>query len=165
VAIRLYFQREDLIAVHTLATAAQRVLKDIGEPRGVKSVFLSEENVDLVVKPEFKDEWYRHMTESGSFFKHANRDPDETHEFYYETTKSLLWDASRMYVEMDRTGCMEAVCFGNWFMIRHPQLLESPNVFERLGLGEEMRAFYTDDFETILHEIDRFIATREGGSK
>jgi hypothetical protein len=36
VAIRAFFERKDLIAVHTLAAAAQGVLADLARPRGIK---------------------------------------------------------------------------------------------------------------------------------
>src|SRR5688572_12649416 len=39
VAIRLFFERRDAIAVHTLAAAAHSVLVDLARPRGVKIFF------------------------------------------------------------------------------------------------------------------------------
>jgi hypothetical protein len=39
VAIRLFFERKDLLAVHTLAAAAQGILTDLARPKDIKIIF------------------------------------------------------------------------------------------------------------------------------
>jgi hypothetical protein len=48
VAIRLFFERRDPIAVHTLATAAQDVLRRLAKPHGFKGIY---EYIDDLVRP------------------------------------------------------------------------------------------------------------------
>jgi len=60
VAIRLYFERRDLVAVHALAAAAQEILCDLGRPRGIKSVL---RNYDLI-RPEHKKEAAKRFNEA-----------------------------------------------------------------------------------------------------
>jgi ribosomal protein S7 len=54
VAIRLFFERRDMIAVHTLAAAAQGVLRDLGRRKGFMSIF--EEGITNI-RPEKRDEF------------------------------------------------------------------------------------------------------------
>src|SRR2546425_12413580 len=98
VAIRLYFERRDLVAVHTLAAAAQEVLRDLGRLHGIKSIF---KDSDLI-RPERKKELANRFKEAQNFFKHTDRDPDEQLKFYYETTQFYLLDAALLYSQLTR---------------------------------------------------------------
>lgn len=93
VAIRLFFERKDLIAVHTLAAAAQGVLADLGRQKGIRSIFDRPE----LIRPERQKEVYQLFRRAQNFFKHANEDPEATLDFFYETTKFYLLDAALLY--------------------------------------------------------------------
>jgi len=53
VAIQLFFERRDLIAVHTLATAAQDVLRRLAKKQGIKGMY---EHADDRFRPEMNAE-------------------------------------------------------------------------------------------------------------
>ncbi len=73
VAIRLFFEDRDLVAVHTLAAAALDLLRGLARRHGVGSSFLKD---NPLVRPEKKQELARLVNEAQNFFKHADHDPD-----------------------------------------------------------------------------------------
>ena len=119
VAIRLFFERRDLVAVHTLAAASQEILRNLGRPRGLKSMFKD----NPLVRPEKKEEVERLFTEAQNFFKHAGRDPKATLKFYHETTKFYLLDAADLYVQLTGRSFSEITVLQIWFSVKYPDLL------------------------------------------
>lgn len=79
-AIRLFFERKDIIAVHTLAAAALDIFRQVGRPRGFKSLYdrAGERN-----RPEKRREVLNLFREAQNFFKHAGKDPRKELKFYY----------------------------------------------------------------------------------
>lgn len=72
VAVKLYFDGEDPLAVYTLAAAARRIIADLCERKGGVQSFL-----DYVRHPHYtRDGIQRLMTAVANFLKHADRDPD-----------------------------------------------------------------------------------------
>lgn len=153
VAIRLFFQREDTIAVHTLAAAAQQIFRVIGRDRDVKSISFDEDIVAKTIRPEYRQRWYRLLVEPQNFFKHADRDPDVVLKFYPETTRFHLFDAALMCHELDPGGCPEASVFIAWMSQKYSGILADGPIREFL---KEWPASVQrlDDFESILAVID-----------
>lgn len=65
VAIRLFFERKDLLAVHTLAAAAQGILTDLTRPKDIKIIF---DRLDPDLRRAFRA--------AQNFLKHADKDPE-----------------------------------------------------------------------------------------
>src|SRR5882672_9854617 len=76
-AIRMFFERRDTVAIHTLASAASQVLADIGKNRGIYGWTRNKG----IVKPERWDEFRAVITHFENFFKHADKDPNATCDF------------------------------------------------------------------------------------
>jgi hypothetical protein len=146
VAVRLFFERKDLIAVHALAAAADDVLRKLGKARGVSGIF---DFADKVIRPDRIKEWRHRARESQNFFKHA---PNEKVVFYYGATKFLLFDAVYLCSNIAGRRIPEIHVFLTWFMIRHPSYftIEDPAVKTAL----ETKQFDVDDFEVMLSAID-----------
>lgn len=89
VAIRLFFERRDPIAIHTLATAAQEILRALAQPRGIKGIY---EHADALIRPDKKKELIDHLRKAQNFFTHAAKDPGEKLDFFYEATQFYLFD-------------------------------------------------------------------------
>jgi len=98
VAIRLFFERRDMIAVHNLAADAEDVFRALGQARGIKGFY---EHTDELIRPEHRKEFVNIIRSSQNFFKHAaSKDPDEKLEFYPELTPFHLFDAAFLCSEL-----------------------------------------------------------------
>ncbi|WP_426357868.1 hypothetical protein ACPUVO_15640 [Pseudocolwellia sp. HL-MZ19] len=92
-AIRMFFNDEDPISIHTLAEAAAQVICDIGTDYGVKSNLRESDKI----REDKKNEWRKILFKSRNFFKHADKDKNELHEFNTELNDFSLFDAVVMY--------------------------------------------------------------------
>ena len=72
VAIRLFFERRDRIAVHALAVASQEILTRLAQARGIKGML---GYAGEWVFPEKKKELFDAFAKAQNFFKHAAKDP------------------------------------------------------------------------------------------
>ena len=71
-AIRLLFQNEDPIGIHTLAAAGFRILRDLGKAkRSEISQYLTN-----IIKPGMEGRFWKVFSRAANFFKHADNDPD-----------------------------------------------------------------------------------------
>ncbi len=49
-SLKLYFQNQDAISIHTLASAAQNILQDLSKRKGVPTFFVDCEALSVVLK-------------------------------------------------------------------------------------------------------------------
>ena len=119
-AIRMFFGDEDPVSIHTLAEAAAQVLNDIGDKYGAKSIFRDSDKI----REEKMKEWLGHIFKSRNFFKHANRDKDELHEFKDEFNDFSLLDAINMYTTIKQKWVPETLVYLAWFAVAHPNLMK-----------------------------------------
>jgi hypothetical protein len=151
VAIRLFFERRDLVAIHTLAAAAQEVLRDLGCPRGIKSIFKGSD----LIRPEYKDELAHRFNEAQNFFKHADRDPDKELKFYYKTTKFYLLDAALLYNELTGRTLPEIAVLSAWFVTKFPDIVAKGPLEEQIK-GLDLGGTTLDDFRHLLDTVAPF---------
>jgi len=145
-AVRLYFHDGDPVSIHTLVAAAYNVLRDYntnigGEPMLMKEALLEH------VRPEMRQEFTRIMQRAENFFKHANRDHDETLDFGPEQSELLLWEACTKYWQLTSEHPPLLAIFRGWFMATHSHLFDLPEEFRRIfakaaGVTEQGRAAY-----------------------
>ena len=74
VAIKLWFNEEDPVAVHTLACAACQIVHDLCPKEEL--LYRS-----LNIKDEYRKKTIRWLKSPSNFFKHAEKDPNEVIEF------------------------------------------------------------------------------------
>lgn len=125
-AIKLFFDEEDGVSIHTLSESAGQVLYDIGQGQGVFSIV---RDWDRIV-PERKKEWLAAVFKSRNFFKHADKDPDATHEFKDEFNDMSLMDSVGMYSTLKKQWTPETIVFNTWFGLAHPGILKKGTPFE-----------------------------------
>lgn len=144
IAIRLFFERADLIAVHTLAAAATQVLVDVGKSRGVTSPFRDND----IIRPEKKKEWTIILNEAQNFFKHADRDPGGMLDFYPDATPFHIFEGVLMHNAITKGYFPETLVFASWFSLKYPYLLLDGPLKTKLqaGLGQSINL---DDFEVV----------------
>jgi hypothetical protein len=145
VAIRMFFERKDMIAVHTVTTASQQILLDLAKPLDIKSIFEHERLQEL--REVFRN--------SQNFLKHADRDPNARLPFFPEATKFHLFDAALLATRLTDRMLPEAAAFLGWFMKEFPYLFDVTNAPEVAAALEFVKGQNFDNFELVLISIDQ----------
>lgn len=118
-AIRRFFSKEDQVSIHTLAEASGQVLYDIGSTRGAFSVVRDYE----MIRPERKRDWLAVVFKPGNFFKHADKDAEDTLEFKSIFNDFSLFDAVQMHHALKKKWMPETMVFVMWFGLKYPNLI------------------------------------------
>jgi hypothetical protein len=121
-AIWLFFQRGDMLAVHTLAAASLQLFTDIAKKEGVVSRM--EEAVERRIRPEHRKEWVAAVSRTRNFLKHADRDADQSHEYAEEETLFVLFEGTELAYKLGPKKSRECSAYSYWFAYRFPHLLE-----------------------------------------
>jgi hypothetical protein len=111
-AIRLYFDNDDLLAVHALSRAAFRVLFDLQSP-GDNHKELIERTIQYL--------GWGHFNELTNFLKHADRDSgDEKDEPNEGSTQIGIGFAAMLYRHLTKTLTVEMKAFHIWMKVSNP---------------------------------------------
>src|SRR5712691_7914594 len=94
-AVRLYFSAADPVSIHTLTSAAHELLAGVNRTRGGPAMI--EDSLLQWVKPDKVADARRRLRAAANFFKHADRDAEETHVFSPSQTEMRLFDAREAY--------------------------------------------------------------------
>ena len=117
--IWMLFRNDDPVAIHTVAMAALRILRDLVKQRGL------EHPVDSMIRPGKEKEFWCGVSSFANFFKHADRDPDDISDgFREEVNDAVLLLAAFTYYDFlgcQRTEEMEAITA--WYITLHPNVL------------------------------------------
>lgn len=157
-AIHLYFLSRDPVAIHTLASAAHKIITDLNKHRG-GSPTLNEKMLSTRVKPGCEKEAYRLLHNAENFFKHADKDPEGTIKFNPDASEVILWESCIKYTELtgEQTPTMQTM--NGWFLLSHPEVFNFENwIKERItssapfaqSLGKE--TFYKEFMKLKLSE-------------
>lgn len=134
-AIKMFFLEEDPVSVRTLVEAASQVLFDIGKKIGEKGFIRDPERIH----PEYRKKWNSAIAETRNFLKHADRDPEASHDFKPSTNDMVILDAIFMYGSFSKKWSTECTVFFRWFGLKYPHLLtDSPgneNIFKWVKSG------------------------------
>jgi hypothetical protein len=116
-AIRMFFENEDVLAVHTLSRAAFRVLYDITKEGDTKVA------LDAHIKKLGPDRFNK-VT---NFLKHADRDSDAAiDEDFQISTEAGLGMAASLYYHHAKDFTPEMKGFGMWARLMRPQYFDLP---------------------------------------
>jgi hypothetical protein len=129
-AIRLFFSSEDDVSIHTLSEAAGQILHDIGKDAGVWSIVRDSDRI----RPEYMKEWHAVIFKSRNFFKHADRDRDEIHEFKSVFNDMSILDAVNMYSTLKKCWTPETLIFIVWFGLEHPDLVKKDSDLDTIRM-------------------------------
>lgn len=130
-AIRLFFECRDAIAIHTLASAAQGVLRDIAMVQGAEHKSILHDHPDIA--PEIRKRWINAVNTPRNFFKHADKDPAGQLEFDEAENTLLLLDATLLLYQVNSDAVHEANVFIGWYTTANPEIRE---VFSNNVIGD-----------------------------
>jgi len=118
-AILLYFNNCDPVSIHTLSAAAYNILRDLNKKRGGE--LMLKDYWQFLDAEQAKD-FHQQVNEAENFFKHADKDPDESYTFNSELTEAMLAEASRKYIELTEEYPPYLHLFLIWFVVRHQNM-------------------------------------------
>ena len=140
-AIRMFFANEDILAVHTVARAAFRILYDItkeGEAKVALDAHIKKVGVDR-------------FNEETNFLKHADRDPDgEIDDNFYLFTEAGIGMAIGLYVHHKQAVTSEMKGYRIWSAMMRPKYFVVPEEIKKLT--EEWKANSKTDPDKITEQ-------------
>jgi len=154
VAIRLFFNRADPLAIHSLVSAAYQIVWDLAKTRAATSIVKG----NARIRPEKQQEWERILNRAQSFLKHADRDSLDTLDFDPEITRFFLFDAIVLYCQLTSSPFHEGTVYMTWFALKYQDLLLDGAVKD-MFVGSVQRGLNPDDFEFIQTMLGNAVAT------
>jgi len=136
-AIRMLFLEEDILAIHTVAAAARRIVADLINRRGLS---IADEMYSRAVRTTIQElsgktpsdeeivrqlpKWKRfieeHRNKSANFLKHADRDHKALLNESDLETDDLLLEACHLYSELGFELTTEMKAFRRWHLAVYP---------------------------------------------
>jgi hypothetical protein len=121
-AIRLFFDNEDALAVHTLSRASFRVLFDL-YAKHLQDGFLGEVN-SLIERTV----GWRAFNLVANFLKHADKDPnDAISEISLESNEAFIGVAAILYSRLSGRYTPEMRAFDDWMHAIYPEAFQPPS--------------------------------------
>ena len=150
-AIDLFFNDGDPIAIHTLIGASEGILRALCKKNGLLQ-FIGEK----LVKPERKKEFYKFLHHPKNYLKHADNDGDDVLEFSPEVNAFFILNCLDLYSKLEGKVFGEGYIFILWYVCNHPDTFINDagrilrdSVKDALSLGGQG----VDDFRKLLNEI------------
>jgi hypothetical protein len=142
-AIRIQFGNEDPLAVHTIVSAAHRVLTDLDNNSARKSLELYEAALsDLLgehpgapipaATADFREWLQRGNRRGANFLKHAERDSGRALDISSLTTDHLLLEACSLYQSLGLEPTHEMRTYVRWHLAVYPNF-EDVRISTSLG--------------------------------
>lgn len=123
VALKLFFNDNDIVAIHTLVAASHKVLFDLSKKQGIRSI-VKEDFLDTIAE-DMRPIYFKRITEAENFFKHADKDGDKQLKFYFRGTEYLLYDACEMYRKLTSEKPGLFILYDAWFAVSHAHLIKN----------------------------------------
>jgi hypothetical protein len=118
IAIRLWFDDADPIAIYTLAAATYDIIHTLHRRKGLTGLLFDSK----LVKDEDRQQWVREIKAIANFFKHADRDPNSVFEFNPFANDMLLFFSAKALEEMGEPLGIEEGAFLQWAFVSHTDL-------------------------------------------
>ena len=144
-AIRMLFNEEDNLAVHTLAWAAHCVVRDVAKATG-KANLLSD---------FFERHLDSHYRELANFLKHADRDPNEAIvEFADDVPDMLLEMASTIFVGLGEKQTAEMIALIEIRDLKHKRYMDHDELRREERKEEDLEERERDEERRLEDLID-----------
>jgi hypothetical protein len=116
-AIRMLFDNGDPVAIHTLAAAGGRILRDLCEQKQTPNHLA----LTAMIRPGKEKEFHAAMNRAANFFKHADKDADEVLDGIDEKVNdSVLMMALMQYQDLGLALTAEMHALHHWYAAKHP---------------------------------------------
>ena len=120
-AIRMLYANEDPVAIHTLAMAGFRILRDLASSR---SDSYMENVITLMIRADKRKEFWTRYNGFSNFLKHADKDPDGIHDGVDETVNDFVLVLACFYFQdLGNQFTPEMSAHMGWFSALNPSFL------------------------------------------
>ena len=149
VAIQLYFQDGDEVAIHTLAAAAFELVTSLRVHAGEPDDLLEQ------IIPERRAEFLRMWRRPQNFFKHADRDPSASLEFDPGLTEVTLFLAVLRFGSLAKR-TLPMVTLQVWFSMHNVDVLLDSEMRTVLGVaGQRWQGMSRPEFWNLTNRAGR----------
>jgi len=118
-AIKLFFANGDFVSIHVLSYAAYTITRNLCDQTRNPESFTKWMH-DNVSKAQH-DEFTKHVTEAGNFFKHADRDPKAILEYVPDQYEIFILFAVKQYEAITHELTQPMSVFKVWYLMHHPE--------------------------------------------
>ena len=129
-AIRILFRNEDPVAVHTLAMAAFRVMRDLAVKHDESYMNAL---IKAMLKPGMEKEFWKAILGPANFLKHADNDPDGVLDnVEEEINEHILFIDGLFYQDLGNKLSSEMQTLQAWYIAIHPEYIraDAPKSFK-----------------------------------
>ena len=122
-AIELFFAGRDVVSIYSLAANAWEIIDVLCIKAEIESMSVQARGYIPVVGKDLKKNYvnYPHR----NFFKHADKDSDETREPLSQThVEGLIYLAVEDYIRLNRRSPLQLQVFQLWYLAKHPEKLD-----------------------------------------
>jgi hypothetical protein len=120
-AVRMTFASEDPVAIHSVAAAGNRILRDLCAKRDNVESYLR--FTDWIV-PEHAGKFWRQFNAPANFIKHAENDADGIFQLDEELSDFLILTGAKWYRDLGNLYSDEMIVFGWWWALQHSDALK-----------------------------------------
>lgn len=149
-AIIMFFERKDLLAVHTVVGAASSLLCDIAKHKNIDSIL----RLSKLVRDNKRGKWISIINEPQNFLKHANKDPEGEFEFNSFVTEVLIVEGCLLLDNINGSMPIECWSFIAWFALKYPDEMFSDEFVALVNSASLPKGSF-DDYELFLESIKR----------
>lgn len=148
VAIKLLFGNEDPIAIHTLASAAFRILRDISNKKTDSKM---KQCLKAIIRPNMEKEFWNKMNKPANFFKHADKDHDAILDNVDEKINdSMLVMACLYYKDLGYQCTVEMRVLLSWYTAIYPDFFKDNKYLANISTNQPNSLRY----ESRIKQID-----------
>lgn len=124
-ALELWFHDGDEASIHTLLAASYQVISDLNKHRKT-----SHDDMYTVgmVRPEFQEEWRRVVRGTANFFKHADKDPEGTLDFFPVTNTMFMLYAITGLMALGEQPSLNLRMLAVWFYLHEPRFMSPSGI-------------------------------------
>jgi len=148
-AIRMFFERRDPVAVHTLAYAGHQILHDLCKSKNMEKVLELSLRDYKYVPEDMRNKYRNLLTSTANFIKHADHDADAKRLFSPKITEGFLVDATFLYENLQGNLFYEGSIFRTWFFLKFYKDLPEGELKTKLKFIQS-DIIDPDDFDFIL---------------
>ena len=135
-AVRQLFAKEDPIAIHTVAAAGFKILKDLADKKASCDMH---EALKAILKQGMEKEFWAAFNKPANFLKHADIDPDEIYADFKETYNDfIIFMACAYYQELGNELTYEMELFWKWMIAMRPEVIKDDEPVKALMLTPQM---------------------------
>ena len=116
----MFFVPEDPFAVHSVMSAAERILRDLAEQSGRSSIH---ETIKLYIRPGMEKKFWSAFNKNANFLKHAEADRDAILELNEQANEVGIATCCFYYESLGHQLTPDMLGFTWWYRVMNPDLL------------------------------------------